>query len=270
MVANPGLRQAKPVLARYIKVMRRNDGRRGAAAVPAVPAGSRIYAIGDVHGRLDLLTRLHALIAADAADAPAYRRVIVYLGDYIDRGPDSRGVIDLLLQPPPGFERVYLLGNHEDYLLQFLEHAEVGPHWGAYGGLATLASYGVQPPSGFMPPATDFEIARRALADRIPPAHVGFLRGLKLTHAEGGYLFVHAGVKPGVALAEQQAEDLLWIRDAFLESTDDFGACVVHGHTIVETPEQHANRIAIDTGAFATGTLTALVLDGAERRFIQT
>lgn len=250
--------------------MRRKDGCRGAAAAPAVPVGSRIYAIGDVHGRLDLLTRLHALIAADAADAPARRRVIVYLGDYIDRGPDSRGVIDLLLQPSPGFERVYLLGNHEDYLLQFLERGEVGPNWGAYGGLATLASYGVQPPSGFMPPATDFEIARRALTDRIPPAHVRFLRGLKLTHTEGGYLFVHAGVKPGVALAEQQAEDLLWIRDEFLESADDFGACVVHGHTIVETPEQHGNRIAIDTGAFATGTLTALVLDGTERRFIQT
>jgi len=271
MMANPGRRQAKPVLDRYIKVMRRNNGRGGAAAAPSVPAGSRIYAIGDVHGRLDLLTRLHALIAADAAGAPVQRRVIVHLGDYVDRGPDSRGVIELLMQPPPaGFESVHLLGNHEDYMLQFLEHAEVGPHWGAYGGLATLASYGVRPPSGFMPSVADFETARRALADTIPAAHLDFLRGLKLTHAEGGYLFVHAGVKPGVALADQQAEDLLWIRDEFLDSADDFGACVVHGHTIVETPEQHANRIAIDTGAFATGALTALVLDGAERRFIQT
>ena len=270
MMANPGRRQAKPDVARYIKVMRRNDQRRNAAAAPTAPAGSRIYAIGDVHGRLDLLTRLHALIAADAADAPMQRRVIVYLGDYIDRGPDSRGVVDLLLQPPPGFESVHLLGNHEDYLLQFLEHAEVGPHWCAYGGLATLASYGVRPPSGFTPSAADFETARRALADKIPSAHLDFLRRLKLTHAEGGYLFVHAGVKPGVALADQQTEDLLWIRDEFLNSDDDFGACVVHGHTIVETPEQRANRIAIDTGAFATGTLTALVLDGTERRFIQT
>ena len=271
MMANPGRRQAKPVLARYIKVMRRNDDRRDAAAAPAVPAGSRIYAIGDVHGRLDLLTRLHALIAADAADMPARRQVIVYLGDYIDRGPDSRGVIELLLQPPrSGFEHVHLFGNHEDFLLQFLEHPEVGPHWCAYGGMATLASYGVQPPSSFTPRAADFETARRALADKLPSAHVGFLRGLKLTHTEGGYLFVHAGVRPGVALAEQQAEDLLWIRDEFLESPDDFGACVVHGHTIVEAPEQHTNRIAIDTGAFATGTLTALVLDGTEQRFIQT
>lgn len=251
--------------------MRRNDGHSAAAAVPTVPAGSRIYAIGDVHGRLDLLTRLHALIAADAADAAVRRRVIVYLGDYIDRGPDSRGVVDLLLQPPlPGFEHVHLFGNHEAFLLQFLEQAEVGPHWCAYGGLATLASYGVRPPTGFTPYAVDFETARRALADKIPPAHLDFLRGLKLTHTEGGYLFVHAGVKPGVALSDQQADDLLWIRDEFLKSADDFGACVVHGHTIVETPEQHTNRIAIDTGAFATGTLTALALDGTDRRFIQT
>ena len=251
--------------------MGRNNGHSAAAAAPTVPAGSRIYAIGDVHGRLDLLTQLHALITADAAAAPARRQVIVYLGDYIDRGPDSRGVIELLLQPPPpGFERVRLLGNHEDYLLQFLEHAEVGPYWCAYGGLATLASYGVRPPVGFTPRAADFETAHHALADKFPPAHLDFLRGLKLTHMEGDYLFVHAGIKPGVALAEQQAEDLLWIRNEFLESADDFGVCVVHGHTIVETPEQHANRIAIDTGAFATGTLTALVLEGTERRFIQT
>ena len=271
MMANRGPRQAKPALVHYIKVMRRNDGRRSAAVEPAVPTGSRIYAIGDVHGRLDLLTRLHALIAADAAEASARRRMIVYLGDYIDRGPDSRGVIELLLQTRlPGFEHVPLFGNHEDFLLQFLEHAEVGPNWCAYGGSATLASYGVRPPSGFTPHAADFETARRALADELPSTHIDFLRGLKLTHTEGGYLFVHAGVKPGVALADQQAEDLLWIRGEFLESPDDFGACVVHGHTIVETPEQHTNRIAIDTGAFATGTLTALVLEGTERRFIQT
>ena len=243
--------------------MPRTDARRGDAPPPAAPAGSRIYAIGDVHGRLDLLTRLHTLIAADAAEASARRRVVVYLGDYIDRGPDSRGVIELLLrQPLPGFEHVHILGNHEDYLLQFLERAEVGPHWCAYGGFETLASYGVR--------AADFEGARRAFAAAIPPAHVAFLRNLKLTHSEGGYLFVHAGIRPGVALADQQADDLLWIRDEFLDSTDDFGVCVVHGHTIVETPDQRANRIAIDTGAFFTGRLTALVLNGAERRFIQT
>ncbi|MDE2227695.1 MAG: serine/threonine protein phosphatase [Alphaproteobacteria bacterium] len=249
--------------------MRKINDRQG--ALPAVPAGSRVYAVGDVHGRLDLLVRLEELIAADAAAADARRRVIVYLGDYVDRGPDSQGVIERLLRRPlPGFEPVHLLGNHEDYLLQFLENAEVGPAWCAYGGLETLASYGVRPPSSFTVRADDFEIARQALADKIPPAHVAFMRDLKLTHAEGGYLFVHAGVKPGVALAEQQAEDLLWIRNEFLDSAEDFGACVVHGHTIVEAPEQRANRIGIDTGAFATGTLTALLLDSAERRFIQT
>jgi len=249
--------------------MRKINGRQ--RAPPAVPAGSRIYAIGDVHGRLDLLVRLEALIAADAAAAGARRHVIVYLGDYVDRGPESRGVIERLMHRPlAGFERVHLLGNHEDYLLQFLENAAVGPNWCTYGGSETLASYGVRPPSSFTVRASDFEIARVALAEKIPPAHVAFMRGLKLTHAEGGYLFVHAGVKPGVALAEQQAEDLLWIRNEFLDSAEDFGACVVHGHTIVEAPEERGNRIGIDTGAFATGRLTALVLDGTERRFLQT
>ena len=249
--------------------MRKIIGRHGAP--PAVPAGSRIYAIGDVHGRLDLLVRLEELIAADAAAADARRRVIVYLGDYVDRGPESRGVIERLMRRPlPGFEPFHLLGNHEDYLLQFLENAAVGPNWCTYGGSETLASYGVRPPSSFTLRVDDFEIARRGLAEKIPPAHVAFMRGLKLTHEEGGYLFVHAGVKPGVALAEQQAEDLLWIRNEFLDSAEDFGACVVHGHTIVEVPEERSNRIGIDTGAFATGRLTALVLDGTERRFIQT
>jgi serine/threonine protein phosphatase 1 len=249
--------------------MRKINGRQGAP--PAVPAGSRVYAVGDVHGRLDLLVWLHELIAADVAASGAQRKVVVYLGDYVDRGPDSRGVIDLLMRKPlTGFEHIYLLGNHEDYLLQFLENAAVGPNWCTYGGSETLASYGVRPPSSFTVRAGDFEIARLALAEKIPPAHVAFMRGLKLTHTEGGYLFVHAGVKPGVALAEQQAEDLLWIRNEFLDSAEDFGVCVVHGHTIVEAPEERSNRIGIDTGAFATGRLTALVLDGTERRFLQT
>ncbi|MGH6967708.1 MAG: metallophosphoesterase family protein [Stellaceae bacterium] len=250
--------------------MRKTSGKPGAGAPPTAPDGSRIYAVGDVHGRLDLLSRLHELVAADAARAPARRRVIVYLGDYVDRGPESRGVIELLMHRPlPGFERVHLMGNHEDYLLQFLERAEVGPHWCSYGGIETLASYGVRL-LPFAARVADFEAARLALADKIPPAHVAFMRSLKLTHTEGGYLFVHAGIKPGVALADQQAEDLLWIRNAFLDSTEDFGACVVHGHTIAEAPQRRANRIGIDTGAFATGKLTALVLDGSEQRFIQT
>ncbi|MDE2167470.1 MAG: serine/threonine protein phosphatase [Alphaproteobacteria bacterium] len=246
--------------------MRKINGRQS-----AVPAGSRVYAVGDIHGRLDLLARLHDLIAADAAASDARRRVVVYLGDYVDRGPDTRGVVDLLMRKPlAGFEHIHLLGNHEDYLLQFLENPAVGPHWCSFGGLETLASYGVRLPSPFLVRAAEYEIARQALAEQIPPAHVEFMRDLRLTHQEGDYFFAHAGVKPGVALAAQQAEDLLWIRDEFLDSDDDFGACVVHGHTIVEAPEERPNRIGIDTGAFATGRLTALVLDGTARRFIQT
>ncbi len=246
--------------------MRKINGRQS-----TVPAGSRVYAIGDIHGRLDLLARLHDLISADAAAASAQRKVVVYLGDYVDRGPDTRGVVDLLMRKPlAGFEHIHLLGNHEDYLLQFLENPAVGPHWCSFGGIETLVSYGVRPPSPFLVRAAEYETARQALAERIPPAHVEFMRDLRLTHQEGDYFFAHAGVKPGVALASQQAKDLLWIRDEFLDNDDDFGACVVHGHTIVEAPEERPNRIGIDTGAFATGRLTALVLDGTARRFIQT
>lgn len=248
--------------------MRKINGRQD--KLPAVPAGSRIYAVGDVHGRLDLLARLYDLIVADAAAAGARRNVIVHLGDYVDRGPDSRGVIELLMRPPlPNFEHVHLLGNHEDYLLQFLSNAALGPHWCSYGGVETMTSYGVPAPS-FAARNADFETARLTLAHKIPATHVAFMRKLKLTHAEGDYFFVHAGVKPGVALAAQQAEDLLWIRDEFLDCDDDFGACVVHGHTIVAAPEERHNRIGIDTGAFATGRLTALVLDDTGRKFIQT
>jgi len=246
--------------------------RGGGRAGPSAPPGSRVYAIGDVHGRLDLLKRLLGLIREDAAQAKSARKALVYLGDYIDRGPDSKGVIDLLLSRPmrdAGFEEIPIMGNHEDILLQFLADVRCGPHWFAYGGMATLESYGVRPPR-LMAAEEDLVRAQRELAGRIPPAHLDFLRRMKLTHEEGDYLFMHAGLRPGVALDEQIAQDLMWIRDEFLESNADFGKLVVHGHTIAETPQQRANRIGIDTGAYATGVLTALVLEGNGRRFLQT
>ncbi len=239
---------------------------------PSAPAGSRVYAIGDVHGRLDLLQRLLGLIREDAARAKAARKALVYLGDYIDRGPESKGVIDLLLSRPmrdAGFEEIPLMGNHEDILLQFLADVRVGPHWFAYGGMATLESYGVRPPRP-MAAEEDLIRAQHEFAGRIPAAHVEFLRRMKLKHAEGDYLFVHAGLRPGVAVTAQIAQDLMWIRDEFLESDADFGKLVVHGHTIAETPQLRPNRIGIDTGAYATGVLTALVLEGNRRRFLQT
>jgi serine/threonine protein phosphatase 1 len=246
--------------------------RGGTRAAPTAPPGSRVYAIGDVHGRLDLLRRLLELIRDDAAQGKSARKVVVYLGDYIDRGPESKGVIDLLLSRPmrnAGFEEIRLMGNHEDILLQFLADVRCGPHWFAYGGMATLESYGVRPP-GLMAAEEDLVRAQRDLQGKIPPAHLEFLRRMPLRHEEGGYLFVHAGLRPGVALDEQIGQDLMWIRDEFLESDADFGKLVVHGHTIAEAPQLRANRIGIDTGAYATGVLTALVLEGNERRFIQT
>ncbi len=268
-----------------------------AASAPAVPAGSRVYAIGDIHGRADLLALLHAAILEDAAQAEqatansadpkepsaggaAGRRVAVYVGDYVDRGLHSREVIDLLLDAPlPGFESVHLMGNHEDMMLGFLADAADGPMWLANGGDATLVSYGVRDPAaaggdskGAAKAGREerFEGLREALAAALPAAHLAFLRALRPSHAEGDYLFVHAGVRPGVPVARQQTFDLLWIRREFLDSDQDHGAIVVHGHSIAFRPERHANRIAIDTGAYTTGHLTALVLDGESQRFMST
>lgn len=240
------------------------------AAAPEVPQGRRIYAIGDIHGRVDLLRRLHGLIAEDAGRRRAPRNIVVYLGDYIDRGDDSPAVIDLLLDEPlPGFDAVHLKGNHEDSLLRFLEDGGIGPSWMLYGGAETLMSYGIRPP----PPAGregEMERAQQELRARLPERHRLFFAGLKLLHEEGDYLFTHAGVRPGVPLDRQQEDDLLWIRDEFLRSDAEFGKIVVHGHTITERPDVQRNRIGIDTGAFASGRLTALVLEGADWSFLQT
>ena len=231
--------------------------------------GRRVYAIGDSHGRADLLRALHRLIVADAEGGPA-ERAIVYLGDYVDRGPDSRGVLDILLdEVPAGFERIALMGNHEAMLLEFLERAETGPRWLWNGGTATLLSYGVAAPA--QPGgAAELEALRRAFAAALPARHLELLRGLRLSHVEDGYAFVHAGVRPGLPLDMQAADDLLWIRGEFLDSTLDHGHVVVHGHTIGREAELRANRIALDTGAYASGRLTALALEGERRWLLST
>jgi serine/threonine protein phosphatase 1 len=234
-----------------------------------VPAGSRIYAIGDMHGRLDLLERLRMAIVEDAKRHPVERKVVVYLGDYVDRGPVSRGVVDLLARDKlPGFESVFLKGNHEDSMLQFLVDPGVAPAWMTYGGDATLYSYGVRPPD---PRKIDELLAaQKAFTEALPREHLKFLCALKLVHIEGDYAFVHAGFRTGVPIEFQAPGDMMWIRDEFLGSNADFGKIAVHGHTITDRPEIRPNRIGIDTGAFATGTLTCLVLEGTERRFLAT
>jgi serine/threonine protein phosphatase 1 len=237
----------------------------------SAPDATRIYAIGDIHGRADLLDQLHEMILADAASLPdGVRKVIIYLGDYVDRGMDSKGVIDrLVAEPVPGFERVLIKGNHEDAFLKFMVEPEFGRDWKYYGGLETLMSYGVKGlPLKDEPDA--FVAARDELRGLMPEAHLRFLNSLQLSHDEGDYFFAHAGVRPGCPLEDQSGDDLMWIREEFLQSDAPFGKLVVHGHTPEEQPVVKRNRIGIDTGAYITGTLTALVLEGGSRRFLQT
>ncbi len=242
----------------------------GEPPIRSVPEGSCIYAIGDIHGSLTPLIALHDVIKADAGSRSARRKCLVYLGDYVDRGIDSNAVLDSLIeQPLPGFEHVFLKGNHEDGLLRFLIDSDAGPPWLAYGGAATIYSYGVRPPD----PPTSAEELRRAqseLLTKIPRSHLDFLARLKLYHIEGDYLFVHAGLRPGIAIEDQAPEDMMWIREEFLESRAEFGKLVVHGHSITAEPDICSNRIGIDTGAYATGRLTCLVLEGTAQSFLRT
>lgn len=246
-------------------------GGNGSRVRPAkAPDGAAIYAVGDIHGRLDLLIKLQAMILADAERRKADRRTVVYLGDYVDRGPDSKGVVERLIERPlEGFESVFIKGNHEDFLLRFLDDGSLATSWMLNGGMATLRSYGIDV---FDPTRIEDRLnaARADLARTLPPRHREFLEGLALWHREGDYLFVHAGIRPGMPVEDQRESDLLWIRHEFLNSDADFGSVVVHGHTVVAEPETRVNRIGIDTGAVMTGCLTALAMVGAERAFIQT
>ena len=237
----------------------------------SVPEGQRIYAIGDIHGRADLLAQLNRKIGEDAATAPpGTKKTIVYLGDYVDRGLDSKGVIDhFLMDPMEDFESIHLKGNHEDILLCFLEDISIGPGWFDIGGDATLLSYGVRIPAG-LSSAQRFEHVWKEFRTRIPPDHLSFLSGLQLMHQSGDYVFVHAGIKPGVPLERQRSNDLMWIRGEFLDSRQDHGKVIVHGHRPTKQPDIQNHRIGIDTGAFATNVLTCIVLEGETQRFLST
>lgn len=231
--------------------------------------GLRIYAIGDIHGSLDLLTDMVARVRADLAARPHDAPLVVFLGDYVDRGPEVRGTIEALmaLRDDPLPTR-FLLGNHDSYVSAYLEDPDWFDrtyHWlhQAMGGNATLASYGVPGASEEQPQAT-----RDAFAAAFPAEHLDFLDSCELGFRIGGYFFAHAGIRPGVPLDQQDRDDLIWIREPFLSSTADLGVKVVHGHTIVPQVEHRRNRIALDTGAFRTGILSCAVLEGEDTHLL--
>lgn len=228
--------------------------------LPAAAKGTQIYAVGDIHGRADLLNKVFKQIDADAARRAGSQIVEVYLGDYIDRGPASREVLDLLIARGRARSVVFIKGNHETYPLEFLRNPEFLIAWSQLGGLETLASYGVRP--GLPTERADQIETARAFAAALPLAHRDFLQSLRPSFTCGDFYFVHAGVRAGVPLAEQSEEDLMEIREPFLSCSDDFGKVVVHGHTPAIEPEFRPNRINIDTGAYATNKLTCLAING--------
>jgi serine/threonine protein phosphatase 1 len=234
-----------------------------------VPAGERYYAIGDVHGRLDLFERLIADIRLDRESHPSKRAIVVLLGDIVDRGPDTSHLLTLCRAAAEhSADFIVLKGNHEEMMAQALRgDVAVLRVWLRCGGDATLASFGVQ--QEIIAAGASAELIEAALV-HIAEDLIEWLEALPLHHSAGDYFFVHAGIRSGIPLAEQDPEDLLWIRGEFLSSSDDHGSIIVHGHTVVEDAEILKNRIAIDTGAYRTGRLTALVLEGTERSTITT
>jgi serine/threonine protein phosphatase 1 len=233
----------------------------------STPAGLRLYAIGDIHGRLDLLEQLLEKITADCASLEQAEARLVFLGDYIDRGVYSRQVIDILLhlkatlRPAP----VFLMGNHEQVMRTILLESDqvLLQDWMRFGGRETLLSYGI-------PPIGDPAAIIKLLQQKVPPAHLDFLTGLQVSAVLGDYFFCHAGVRPGVALDAQSEQDLVWIRHDFLTSQKPHGKMIVHGHTIAPQVEFRPNRVNVDTGAYATGCLTALALEGSKQWLLQT
>lgn len=247
-------------------------GRKARAEVrpaPTLSEGCRVYAVGDVHGRFDLLQLLLSRIEADDAERGPADTHVVMLGDLIDRGPQSREVIELFAGRSPPFARFhFIMGNHEEMLLRLADDpAACGmEHFMRIGGRETFESYGVPQRMLDLPD----HHRNSAFFDHVPPEHLAFLRAGEETVRFGDYLFVHAGIRPGVPIEAQEVSDLRWIRGEFLTSEADHGVTVVHGHTVVRTPEIRVNRIAIDTGAYATGILTALALEGTERWWLAT
>lgn len=238
-----------------------------AAAIPRwIPDGTRVYCVGDIHGRDDLLREMAKHVEADLEASSVEQAVTVFLGDYVDRGLGSMRVVERLVLGEWPTSTVALAGNHEDLLLAFLEDAEVIQSWRNLGGLETLHSYGIN--VGPAMAKRDFGAIQAEFAACLPELHRQFLKALKDSTAVGDYFFCHAGVRPGVPLERQNRNDLLTIRDVFLASKREHGKLIVHGHTPSLVPEIRCNRIGIDTAAYATGRLTCLVLERNEQRFL--
>lgn len=237
---------------------------------PPSTGGELVYAVGDVHGCYDLLKLMLARVAQDfVRRAQGRRPTLVFCGDYVDRGPESTRVIEAMiwLQKREDIELRALKGNHEQALLAFIDDPASAWPWLQFGGVETLAAYGVDPPDQ---DERDLWRARDDLLDRMPASHLRFLHGLELTAVIGDYAFVHAGIRPGRPLAKQTEDDLLWIRGGFLDVEGPFEKVIVHGHTwIDEQPQLVGPRIGVDTGAYSTGVLTAICLDGEEAEIIQ-
>ncbi|WP_353204003.1 metallophosphoesterase [Sphingomonas sp.] len=237
------------------------------APPPSGPPGARVYAIGDVHGRLDLLRDLLEQIDADSQARPCAREFVVFLGDLIDRGPESRGVLQLLQSiranlPNP----VFVMGNHEEMLLRVLgDDPERVWDWMSFGGYEFAQSYGVE--VGRLATLSASAAAAEIRA-AMPPSDLSFVESFIDSFRFGDYLFVHAGIRPGTPLEQQKIADLRWIREGFLDSTAVHPFVVVHGHTITDGPDEQPNRIGIDTGAYATGVLTAVCLEGTARKYL--
>jgi serine/threonine protein phosphatase 1 len=229
-------------------------------AKPKLPNGIRIYAVSDIHGCANLLQDVFAAIDLHMSRSGPARSLHVFLGDYIDRGPSSRETVELLIERSRRHESIFLKGNHEAFLSEVLQDSGRLEAWREYGGFQTLLSYGLTP--SIKPDREEQQALVQGLISGMPDHHWRFFRNLKLTFSCGDFFFTHAGVRPGVPLRQQREEDLLWIRDEFLESDADFGKFVVHGHTPVAKPHIRPNRINIDTGAYATGILTLLTIEG--------
>ena len=237
---------------------------------PKTPDQHRLYVVGDIHGRVDLLDRLLAMIEADALRHGKKKLKLIFLGDYVDRGIDSRGVIERLMKNfAAKLEPIFIRGNHDDMFVQFVKgDLGIARPWLSLGGAAALGSYGINTLSGIV--SGKIETLHHDVVTKVPASHIEFLENTVLSVTYGDYYFVHAGVRPGVPLEKQKPVDQMSIRGDFLFSDVAFGKIVVHGHTIKAEPEIKHNRIGIDTGAFATGILTCMVLDGTSLNFMST